>query len=140
MDVDQLDDVPVTMEVDENALAEAPAHNPLTGTYTWALPNFSTLSGKVLSDPFEIGGYSWQLLVYPGGNGRTEALSLYLAVAEDDQAAFGLQRSAQFKLTLLSTAEAGDMIKETGHIFTSRETDWGVWGGLLWWGCIPHFV
>ena len=28
----------------------------------WELPNFSSLSGKHLSEPFEIGGYSWCVL------------------------------------------------------------------------------
>lgn len=66
-----------------------------------------------------------QLLLYPNGNNRADALALYLAVAEDDQAAFGLQRSATFKLMLLSTVEGGDIVKETQHTFTTRETDWG---------------
>lgn len=66
-----------------------------------------------------------QLLLYPNGNNRADAMALYLAVAEDDQAAFGLQRSASFKLILLSSVEGGDMVKETQHTFTTRETDWG---------------
>lgn len=66
-----------------------------------------------------------QLLVYPSGNNRTDALALYLAVAEDDQAAFQLQRFAHFKLILLSQVEGGDVVKDTQHTFTSRETDWG---------------
>lgn len=63
--------------------------------------------------------------MYPTGNNRADALALYLAVAEDDQAAFGLQRSATFKLILLSSVEGGDIVKETQHTFTTRETDWG---------------
>ncbi|KAL4423841.1 hypothetical protein ABPG75_001142 [Micractinium tetrahymenae] len=115
------------MEVDENAAAAAlpAAANPLSGEHTWELTAFSTRSGRVLSEPFEIGGYSWQLLAYPTGNNRNDALALYLAVAEDDQAAFGLQRSATFKLALLSSVEGGDIVKETQHTFTTRETDWG---------------
>ena len=72
-----------------------------------------------------------QLLLYPGGNGRTDALALYLAVAEDDQSAFGLQRTAAFKLCLLSSVEGGDIVKDTQHTFTSRETDWGALLPLL---------
>jgi hypothetical protein len=68
--------------------------------------------------------------VYPGGNGRTDSLAVYLAVAEDDQAAFGLQRTAAFKLILQSPLEgAPELAKEAQHTFTSRETDWG--------GCPP---
>lgn len=66
-----------------------------------------------------------QLLVYPTGNNRQDALALYLAVAEDDQAAFQLNRSAHFKLMLLSEVAGGDVVKETQHVFTHRETDWG---------------
>lgn len=68
--------------------------------------------------------------MYPKGNGRTDALALYLAVAEEDQQAFGLQRNAAFKLTLL--AQGGeDVTKDTQHMFTSRETDWGERAGGL---------
>jgi hypothetical protein len=66
--------------------------------------------------------------VYPAGNNRQDALALYLAVAEDDQTAFQLNRSAQFKLMLLSEVAGGDVVKETHHVFTHRETDWGAFG------------
>ena len=66
--------------------------------------------------------------MYPGGNGRTDSLAVYLAVAEDEQAAFGLQRTAAFKLILQSQLEgAPELAKEAQHTFTSRETDWGGW-------------
>lgn len=68
-------------------------------------------------------------MVYPQGNNRSDAMALYLAVAEEEQAAFGLQRSATFKLALLSSVEGGDLAKEASHIFTGRETDWGAWVG-----------
>lgn len=105
--------------------AAAAAVDPLSGEYTWTLRNFSACAGKVLSEPFEIGGYSWQLLIFPTGNNRTDALALYLAVAEDDQSAFNLQRCAHFKLSLLSRVEGGDLVKDTQHTFISGETDWG---------------
>jgi hypothetical protein len=66
-----------------------------------------------------------QLLIFPTGNNRTDALALYLAVAEDDQSAFNLQRCAHFKLSLLSRVEGGEMVKDTQHTFISGETDWG---------------
>ena len=68
-----------------------------------------------------------QLLAYPQGNNRSDQLSLYLAVAEDEQQAFGLQRTAQFKLSLLSQSgqPGSDVVKDTQHTFTTRETDWG---------------
>lgn len=74
-----------------------------------------------------------QLLLYPRGNNRPDSLSLYLAVAEEEQQAFGLQRTAVFKLTLLSKEEGGDVVKDTQHTFTVRETDWGeaAGGGLV---------
>lgn len=72
-----------------------------------------------------------QLLLYPRGNNRPDSLSLYLAVAEDDQQAFGLQRTAVFKLMILNQAEGADLVKDTQHTFTVRETDWGEagWAG-----------
>ena len=66
-----------------------------------------------------------QLLLYPGGNERTDVLALYLAVAEDDQSAFGLKRTAAFKLCLLSSLKGGDIVKDTQHTFESLKTSWG---------------
>ncbi|KAI7840976.1 hypothetical protein COHA_005205 [Chlorella ohadii] len=113
------------MEVDENNKPEETTSNPLAGEHSWEVSNVSTIQGKALSEPFEIGGYSWQLLLYPRGNNRPDSLSLYLAVAEEEQQAFGLQRTAVFKLMLLSKEEGGDVVKDTQHTFTVRETDWG---------------
>ena len=68
-------------------------------------------------------------MVYPRGNGaqhENKSLSLYLAVAEDDQAAFQLSRSATFKLSLLAQSPGcADVVKDSQHTFTSKETDWG---------------
>jgi ubiquitin carboxyl-terminal hydrolase 7 len=126
MEVDELQQgLGAAMEVDENTKPEEAAPNPLAGEHMWDVSNVSTHQGKVLSEPFEIGGYSWQLLLYPRGNNRPDSLSLYLAVAEDDQQAFGLQRTAVFKLMLLNQAEGSDVVKDTQHTFTVRETDWG---------------
>lgn len=46
------------------------------------------------------------------------------------QAAFGLQRTAEFKLVALAAeGSAGvDMAKDARHTFTARETDWGALG------------
>lgn len=76
-----------------------------------------------------------QLLIYPRGNNRADSLSLYLAVAEDDQQAFGLQRTAVFKLAILSQNDGGDVVKDTQHTFTVRETDWGERGCCARQGC-----
>lgn len=73
--------------------------------------------------------------MYPRGNNRADSLSLYLAVAEDDQQAFGLQRTAVFKLAILSQNDGGDVVKDTQHTFTVRETDWGERGCCARQGC-----
>ena len=83
------------------------------------------------------------LLCFPRGNGRSDVLSLYLAVPDAEDQPLGWERSAAFKLSLLSSLSAGgaavggaggvpaaapaglDFVKDTQHTFSSRETDWG---------------
>ena len=40
----------------------------LTGEYVWKVENFSKLGvDQIRSECFEIGGYAWQLLLFPRG-------------------------------------------------------------------------
>ncbi len=85
----------------------------LTGEYVWRVENFSKLTvDKLRSECFEIGGYVWQLLLFPGGNsgGSSTAvngpqMSLFLAVGDDMSGATAIDandtRKANFSLSLI---------------------------------------
>ena len=115
--------------------------DPLKGQYTWRIENFSQLPDRVTSDVFEIGGYQWNLLLFPRGNqsSKGQNMSLYLAVAEDNDGE-SFSRSAAFTLTLVShngesevdmsttttdVTKEGHYQKESRHVFTNDQNDWG---------------
>lgn len=91
----------------------------------WEIPNFSERPLKTFSDVFEIGGFSWQLLCFPKGN-KPGQLSLFLAVPDIEEQPANWQRSASFKLSVLSAlGPEHDATKETQHTFQGMENDWG---------------
>ncbi|XP_030457819.2 MATH domain and coiled-coil domain-containing protein At3g58410-like [Syzygium oleosum] len=87
--------------------------NPTSWKYTWKITNFTSLTQKK------------RILIFPKGN-NTEHLSIYLDVADSTRLPYGWSRNAHFKLILVNQNDYGNScIKETEHIFTSRESDWG---------------
>jgi hypothetical protein len=62
--------------------------NPLEGTYTWEVTNFSRITEHRWYSPlFDAGGHTWRILMFPKGHLNPEAnlnaaknLSLYLEV------------------------------------------------------------
>lgn len=104
----------------------------LKGQYVWKLENYSKLPERVESEVFEIGGYQWNLLLFPQGNqaSKNQHLSLYLAVAKfpgEDQD--DMQRGAHFVLTVIRQKEVGNhamlAAKDARHTFTAEANDWG---------------
>lgn len=68
-----------------------------------------------------------QLLCFPKGN-KPNQLSLFLAVPDAEDQPLGWQRSASFKLALLSDlGPEHDLVKDTQHTFLGSENDWGAW-------------
>lgn len=66
-----------------------------------------------------------QLLCFPKGN-KPGQLSLFLAVPESEDQPLGWQRSASFKLSVLSVhGSEHDAFKDTTHTFLGTENDWG---------------
>lgn len=66
-----------------------------------------------------------QLLCFPKGN-KPGQLSLFLAVPENEDQPMGWQRSASFKLTVLSAhGREHDVSKDATHTFLGTENDWG---------------
>ena len=66
------------------ALEDTSEPDDMSGGFRWIIPNWSTIrSNKHRSERFVVGGFSWQLLVFPQGN-SCDHLSVYLDVAEPD--------------------------------------------------------
>lgn len=99
------------------------------GSHTWELDNFLQRQGRLISEPFEIGGFQWQMLVFPQGNYRPQHASLYLLAADASTRAPGWQRAARLALTLVSAHPGGDLTRATTqHVFSESEVDWGYSG------------
>ncbi|KFM24284.1 Ubiquitin carboxyl-terminal hydrolase 12, partial [Auxenochlorella protothecoides] len=91
----------------------------------WELRDFSQQPLKTFSEVFDAGGFPWQLLCFPKGN-KPGQLSLFLAVPENEDQPMGWQRSASFKLTVLSAhGREHDVSKDATHTFLGTENDWG---------------
>lgn len=109
--------------------------DPLKGQFEWTIEKYSELPERQTSETFEIGGYYWNLLLFPRGNqtAKGQHVSLYLAVAEpgdDDEimqeqhASF--KRSAKFDLAIVDQLNGKrDIRKSARHSFTPDQNDWG---------------
>lgn len=98
------------------------------GSYTWNIENFSQLSSaKELSSKFEVGTHFWRLLVFPRGNAQQPGfLAVYLEFTEASFTPQIMCPKANFKLELINHRDPQQSVnKETSHLFTQNETDWG---------------
>ncbi|KAI5342680.1 hypothetical protein L3X38_010556 [Prunus dulcis] len=101
----------------------------VSGTFTWRIDNFSTLNmQKHYSDVFVIGGYKWQILIYPKGNNVVDYLSMFLDVADASTLPSGSTRYAKFSLTLVNQVDSKKSItKDVEHEFVANHNGWA-WG------------
>ena len=108
------------------ALEDTSEPDDMSGGFRWIIPNWSKIrSNKHRSERFVVGGFSWQLLVFPQGN-SCDHLSVYLDVAEPDSLPLGWAQYAQFSLAVeCQNDETKHLKKETNHTFEGRECDWG---------------
>lgn len=106
--------------------ASVSSGDDMTGTFRWVIKDWSRIvSSKHRSERFVVGGFSWQLLMFPRGN-AVDHLSLYLDAAEPDSLPAGWSQFASFSLSLVcQDDETASLKKETQHHFDGRECDWG---------------
>ncbi len=118
---------------DPPALADAPP-DPDAGTHRWVVRDWSLITrDKLRSEPFAVGGFNWQILVFPRGNNQ-EYVSVYLDAADAASLPPGWSQHAAFTLSMeveprggepASATAARGVSKETQHTFGPNETDWG---------------
>ncbi|CAM0883473.1 unnamed protein product [Alopecurus aequalis] len=117
---------PQTMEESVAAVDQESLPDTSTSRFTWKIESISKHNGgKLHSDVFVVGGYSWRVLVFPSGN-NVNHLSMYLDVADAKSLPNGWSRSATFSLAVINQLDSKHSSrKEATHNFNSRESDWG---------------
>ena len=101
--------------------------------FRWRVERFPEL----LKDPtdrqkrsgvFDIGGFKWELLLFPKGNSNNHGyISLFLDCADKKTLPFNWMREAHFRLSALPApgSDKSPYVKETSHRFNENEADWG---------------
>ena len=108
--------------------------DPNEGDFRWVIENWTSLNEiKLRSEKFEIGGFNWQLLLYPRGNNQ-DSVSVYLAAADADILPYGWNQQASFVLTLEPEQFSHEteeewrdrfIAKDSSHNFDHSGNDWG---------------
>ncbi len=119
---------------DPPALADAETSDPDAGTHRWVVRDWSRIAAtKLRSEPFKVGGFSWQILLFPRGN-NSEFVSVYLDAADSATLPHGWSQHAAFTLSIEAEPRSGEsasataargVVKDTQHTFGANETDWG---------------
>ncbi|KAL3634512.1 hypothetical protein CASFOL_021566 [Castilleja foliolosa] len=98
----------------------------LYGNFTWKVDNFSKLYRReVRSNPFDIGGYKWYVLIYPRGTEGGTHLSLFLCVAGFDNLPFGWNHLTLSTVGIVNKDPKKSKYSDTLHRFSKKEHDWG---------------
>lgn len=104
--------------LDENRLS-------YEGKFEWTIENFSKIDERrICSDRFEIGGFPWQLLLFPRGNHDPTCLAFYLKPGEDVQEY--PMRQAKITFTVVNQRDRNkSRTRRCEHFFDRGEPDWG---------------
>ncbi|XP_028555735.1 TNF receptor-associated factor homolog 1a-like isoform X2 [Dendrobium catenatum] len=103
-----------------------PRPSELYGKFTWKIENYSQINKRELrSNPFEVGGYKWYILIYPQGCDVCNHLSLFLCVANHDKLLPGWSHFAQFTISVVNKDPNFSKFSDTLHRFWKKEHDWG---------------
>ncbi|XP_059650909.1 TNF receptor-associated factor homolog 1a-like isoform X2 [Cornus florida] len=115
---------PPYWETDDDDCGPKPAE--LYVKYTWKIDKFSEINQRELrSDPFDVGGYKWYILIYPQGCDVCNHLSLFLCVANHDKLLPGWSHFAQFTIAVVNKDHKKSKYSDTLHRFWKKEHDWG---------------
>ncbi|CBI22432.3 unnamed protein product, partial [Vitis vinifera] len=93
---------------------------PVDGTFTWVIENFSTLKEKVMySDVFTVEDFKWKLILYPKGSSKTKnkSLSLFLELADCETLDNQSKLYAEFELLISDQGNLG-YVKHHGTYYS----------------------
>ncbi|CAO3609348.1 unnamed protein product [Cunninghamella echinulata] len=97
--------------------------------YHWNIADWKGLETKSRSPKFQVGGYSWHILLFPKGNNQNESVSAYLEVAdplENEEHSEGWHVCAQFALVISNPQDPTNFYSNIAeHRFVQEEVDWG---------------
>ncbi|KAF0481181.1 cysteine proteinase [Gigaspora margarita] len=94
--------------------------------HTWNVTNWSKLPGRLTGPAFEVGGWKWQILLYPFGNHNLNKISIYLKFVDQQGESTGWHACAQFVLLLWNSEEPMQYISSHGYSrFDAECSNWG---------------
>jgi hypothetical protein len=87
----------------------------MQGTHRWIIPDWSKIEQKQLySEKFIVGGFAWQILVYPLGHADPhEHVSVFLDAAESDIFPDGWEQTVSLRFTVHGAAKSDDESEAT---------------------------
>eukprot|EP01134_Creolimax_fragrantissima_P003884 CFRG3884T1 len=91
--------------------------------------DYAEPTAKILSEPSEIfGGCSWRLLIFPRGNNNNNdhmQMSVFLECSKLGEITPNWSQAVFFSLALNSIFPEKTIVKDSHHVFQSKESDWG---------------
>ncbi|XP_034681948.1 uncharacterized protein LOC117911654 [Vitis riparia] len=102
---------------------------PVDGTFTWVIENFSTLKEKVMySDVFTVEDFKWKLILYPKGSSKTKnkSLSLFLELADCETLDNQSKLYAEFELLISDQGNLGHVKHHAKNWFCHSKKEWGL--------------
>ncbi|KAL8094426.1 hypothetical protein AgCh_036092 [Apium graveolens] len=98
--------------------------------YTWNITRFSKLSEDCQSDEFVVGGYKWELWLFPEGdpNNRGSSLSVYLVLLDTPSNSHDEKVKVQFTLRLKDRIHKNHLQNTDALWFSLGAATSNVWG------------
>ncbi|KAJ9060895.1 ubiquitin-specific protease ubp15 [Entomophthora muscae] len=128
-DLDIKSDLPsiTDVEVMEKHFDKIPHEALETSHIIWEINDWAGLQDKVNSPPFQCGGQTWRILLFPkGNNSNGDFVSAYCEVVPPEDADDQWSVCAQFILGVGNSSEPeSNHFQQASHRFYKGETDWG---------------
>ncbi|KAI8073083.1 hypothetical protein BC940DRAFT_290503 [Gongronella butleri] len=96
--------------------------------FHWAVSDWKNLETKARSPRFQVGAFSWRILLFPKGNNQHDYISVYLEVADPVKEGHPADWHvcAQFGLVISNPNDPTNYYSnQANHRFTAEEIDWG---------------
>lgn len=95
--------------------------------HTWDVEDWRSLPKRAHGPVFHAGGHPWRILLFPAGNGASEAVSFYLEQGHaENEAPENWYACAQFMIVLWNPHNPEIYVQHTAnHRYTVEDGDWG---------------
>ncbi|EFQ98394.1 ubiquitin carboxyl-terminal hydrolase 21 [Nannizzia gypsea CBS 118893] len=93
---------------------------------TWAIQDWTSLQQRELGKPFQCGSGSWQILLYPQGNGVDKVSMYFQRCIDTSLPSKDWHACVQFALVLWDPKNPSNYVSHAAaHRFNADEPDWG---------------